>query len=152
VIERNPIALVNIHQGKVAYLEEDGTIFEDQSIVYAKDLPVIQGFALQDQHVMKQLRSFLFEWFEESKFPGLKVSAIQYDEKLGLRAVVSFPLKNGQLMRPIIEMGINLDEALGTAQSSLRKVLEYLSGKSLPASKIWLGDGKKIVVKMSRDS
>lgn len=152
VIERNPIALVNAHQGKVSYLEADGTVFEDQSIVFAKDLPVIQGFALSDPEIMKQLHTFLFEWFEEGKLPGLKVSAIQYDSKLGLRAVISYPLKNGQLMRPIIEMGINLNEALGTTQSSLRKVLEYLSGKSLSASKIWLGDGKKIVVKMSRDS
>jgi len=152
VVERKPIALVNGQHGKVAYLEEDGTVFEDLSIVYSKDLPILQGFTIHDELTMKQLRALLFEWFEESRIPGLKVSSVSYDPKLGLRAVVSYPLKNGQLMRPVIELGINLDEALTTTQSSLRKVLEYLSGKSLPASKIWLGDGKKIVVKMSRDS
>ena len=152
VIERSPIALVNGSRGKVSYLEEDGTVFEDHSIVYAKDLPILQGFTFEDQATLGQLRSLLFEWFKESSIPGLRVSSVSFDTKLGLRAVVSYPMKNGKLMRPVIEMGINIDEALTTTQFSRRKVLEYLSGKSLPASKIWLGDGKKIVVKMSRDS
>lgn len=150
VIEREPIALVNESKGKVKYLEMDGTLFEDQSIVYAKDLPILQGFVVQDKEKMDQVRAFLFDWFKESHFPGLKVSSLSYDEKLGLRAVVSYPLKSGQLMRPVIELGLSLEEAMTISQSSFKKVLEYLSNKSLSASKIWLGDGKKIVVKISR--
>ncbi len=152
IVERVPIALVNESRGRVLYLESDGTMFEDQSIVYSKDLPMLQGFAIQNPEVLNQVRDVLFNWFQESRLPGLKVSSLNYDEKLGLRALVSYPLKNGQLMRPVIELGLNLDEALINSQTSFRKVLEYLSGKSLPASKIWLGDGKKIVVKMARGS
>ena len=152
IVERAPIALVNEARGKVMYLEADGTMFEDASIVYSKDLPILQGFEVQNIESMKQVKALLFDWFKENAFPGLKVSSLSYDEKLGLRAVVSYPLKNGQLMRPVIELGMNLDEALTNSQSSFKKVLEYLSGKSLTASKIWLGDGKKIVVKMARGS
>lgn len=152
IVEREPIALLNESRGKVVYLESDGTVFEDSSIVYSKDLPILQGFSVKDEVMMKQLHSLMFEWFKEGNFPGLKLSSLSYDSKMGLRAVVVYPLKNGQFMRPVIELGLNLDEALLITQSSLRKVFEYLSGKSLPASKIWLGNGKKIVVKMSRDS
>ena len=152
IVERTPIALVSEAHGKVLYMESDGTLFEDHSIVYFKDLPILQGFVIQNTETMKQVRALLFDWFHEAHFPGLKVSSLSYDEKLGLRAVVSYPLKNGQLMRPIIELGLNLDEAMIISQASFKKVLEYLSGQSLSASKIWLGDGKKIVVKMARGS
>ncbi len=152
IVERTPIALVNESRGKIVYLESDGGLFDDQSIVYSKDLPILRGFLIQNEEMMKQVRALLFDWFQESHFPGLKVSSLSYDQKFGLRAVISYPLKNGQLMRPIIELGLNLDEALAISQPSFKRVLEYLSGKSLAASKIWLGDGKKIVVKMSRGS
>jgi len=152
IVERSPIALVTESHGKVLYLESDGTMFEDHSIVYSKDLPILQGFVIQNLETMKQVRELLFDWFQESHFPGLKVSSLSYDEKLGLRAVVSYPLKNGQLMRPVIELGLSLDEAITISQASFKKVLEYLASRSLPASKIWLGDGKKIVVKMARGS
>jgi hypothetical protein len=150
IVERTPIALVNEPHGKVVYLEFDGTMFEDQAIVYSKDLPILQGFAVHDEQTMKKVRTLLFDWFQESHFPGVKISSLSLDEKLGLRAVIAYPLKNGQYMRPVIELGLNVDEALMIAQPSFKKVLEYLSAKSLPASKIWLGDGKKIVVKMAR--
>jgi hypothetical protein len=152
VVERQPIALLNESRGKVVYLEADGTVFEDSSIVYAKDLPILQGFSIKDETQMKQLHTLMFDWFKEADFPGLKLSSLSFDSRMGLRAVVVYPLKNGNFMRPVVELGLNLDEALMITQPSLRKVLDYLSGKSLPASKIWLGDGKKIVVKMSRDS
>jgi len=152
IVERTPIALVNDSRGKVIYLESDGVLFEDQAIVFPKDLPILQGFSTQDPHMMEKVRSFLFDWFQESHFPGVSISSLSYDEKLGLRAVVTYPLKNGQVMRPVIELGLNLDEALMISQPSFRRVLEYLSMKSLSASKIWLGDGKKIVVKMARGS
>jgi len=152
VVERTPIALITQTRGKVVYLEADGGVFEDHSIVYSKDLPILQGFPLQDELVMKQVRTLLFDWFQEKNFPGMRVSSLSFDEKYGLRAVIAYPLKNGQFMRPVIEMGINLDEALANPQNPFRKVLEYLSSKSLTASKIWLGDGKKVVVKMARGS
>ena len=152
IVEREPIALLAESRGKVLYLESDGTVFEDQAIVYAKDLPILKGFDIRNEAMMKQLRTLMFDWFKDAYFPGLKLSSLSYDSKMGLRAVVVYPLKNGQFMRPTIELGLDPQEALQITQGSLRKVLDYLSGKSLPASKIWLGDGKKIVVKMSRDS
>ena len=152
IVERAPIALVNGSKGKVVYLESDGTLFEDQSIIYSKDLPILQGFPIQDRETMLKVRELLFNWFQESHFPGVRISSLSFDEKLGLKAVIAYPLKNGQLMRPVIELGLNLDEALTTAQAPFKKVLEYLSSKSLSASKIWLGDGKKIVVKLARRS
>lgn len=150
IVERSPIALVNQPKGKVAYLEADGTVFEDHSIVYSKDLPILQGFETQNASTMAQARSLLFDWFKEGHFPGMKISFVSFDERLGLRAVIVYPLNNGQLMRPVVEMGLNLEEALASSQPPLKKVLEHLSQKSLSASKIWLGDGKKIVVKLSR--
>jgi hypothetical protein len=66
--------------------------------------------------------------------------------------MISYPLKNHHPMRTILELGLNLEEASAIPVSHLRKVLEYVASRAQPASRIWLGDGKKIVVKISRGS
>ncbi len=152
VIERNPTAMVEGKNGKVLYLEADGTIFEDASLSFTRELPILSGVSPQDSAFLKKAGDFILHWFDGSNTPGLKLSSMNYDEKLGLRAVIVFTLKNGTQMRALLEMGINIDEASQVPQARLMKVLSYLSEKSMPVSKIWLGDGKKIVVKVARSS
>ena len=152
VVERTPVALLTEANGRVLYLEEDGTTFEDQSLTYSKDLPILSGFSSQNIEILKQANRFMTNWFSQNHFPGLKVSSLSYDEKLGLRAVVSTPQKNQRQMRVVVELGLNLDEASLVPQDRFRQVLEYLSEHSMQASKIWLGDGKKIVVKVLKGS
>ena len=150
IIERMPIALLAEGKGKVYYLENDGTVFEDQSMVYPKDLPILSGFSGENHETLKKVDQFVETWFSSESLPRVKLSSISYDEKLGLRAVITYPMKNQQQMRTVLEMGLNIEEAKIIPQHRLLKVLEYLSAKSMQASKIWLGDGKKIVVKISR--
>ena len=152
IIERNPVALLTEGKGRVLYLEADGTIFEDQNMVYPKDLPILSGFSGEDRQGLKNVDGFIETWFSHDVLPGVKLSSISYDEKLGLRAVISYPMKNKQQMRTVLELGLNIEEAKIIPQQRLLKVLEYLSERSMQASKIWLGDGKKIVVKISRGS
>ena len=152
IIERIPVALLTEHNGRVLYLEQDGTTFEDQGMVYPKDLPILIGFSAEKIDVLRKLNSFIEFWFSAEKLPGLKLSSIHYDEKLGLRAVVTYPMKNKKQMRSVLELGLNIEEAALIPGAHLQKVLKYLSERSMPASKIWLGDGKKIVVKVSRGS
>ncbi|MBS1959620.1 MAG: FtsQ-type POTRA domain-containing protein [Bdellovibrionales bacterium] len=153
VIERKPVALVNSgspdSQGKIFYLEEDGTLFDERSVTYARELPILSGFSAQNKELLQRLSSFVSTWFDPSKLPGLKLSALSFDAKLGLRAIIVYPMKNKQWMRSVLELGLNVEEAALVPQERLKRVLDYLADKSMTASKIWLGDGKKIVVKIA---
>jgi len=152
IVERNPVALLTEGTGRVLYLENDGTSFEDEAMVYPVDLPILTGFSAKNIDLLKRLHVFIQTWFSPENLPGLKLSSLSYDEKMGLRAMISYPLKNRQQMRTVLELGLNLEEASSVPAHHLRKVLEYVAGKAQPASRIWLGDGKKIVVKISRGS
>jgi hypothetical protein len=145
IIERSPIALLNEVKGNIAYVEKDGTLFEDAAMIYPKDLPILTGFSENDPAALLKVNDFIVNWFGT-----LKLSSISFDEKLGLRAVISYPMKNQQLMRTILELGLNIEEAASIPQAHFLRVLNYLADRSMTASKIWLGDGKKIVVKISR--
>gem|GEM_PF-1399736 len=150
IVERKPVALLNGSDGHVVYLEEDGTTFEDQAMVYPRDLPILTGFSADNVYMLKKVNHFIETWFSPEKMPKLKLSAIHLDEKVGLRAMIAYPMKNQKQMRTVLELGLNLEEASEIPQTKLLKVLNYLAARSMPASKIWLGDGKKIVVKLAR--
>jgi len=152
VVEREPVALMNEPNGRVVYLESDGGTFEDRALVYPVELPMITGFLSQDVETLKKVNDFIRAWFGSGIVPGLKLSTLSYDERLGLRAMVSYPMNNQKQMRTILELGMNLEDAAQLPMEHLRKVLTYIGSRSQPASKIWLGDGKKIVVKFSRGS
>jgi hypothetical protein len=152
IVERIPVALLTESNGRVLYLEQDGSTFEDRAMVYPKDLPILTGFSAQNLATLKSLNSFIGTWFSSEKLPGLKLSSLSYDERLGLKAMVVYPMKNQKQMRTVLELGLNLEEARGIPTAHLKQVLDYMSSRSTPASKIWLGDGKKIVVKFSRGS
>ena len=150
IVERIPVALLSEVSGRVLYLEGDGTTFEDQAMVYPKELPILTGFKAQNVEELKKINHFITTWFSQEQFPGLRLSSINEDEKMGLRAVVTYPLRNQKQMRAVLELGMNVEEATQIPATRLKKVLDYLSERSMPVSKIWLGDGKKIIVKVSR--
>jgi hypothetical protein len=152
IVERVPVALLAEASGRVLYLESDGTTFEDSSMVYSGELPVLSGFSAKNIEMLQKLNGFMHSWFGEENLPGLKLSSVDYDSKLGLRAMIIYPMKNQRPMRTVLELGLNLEEANAIPVGRLKKVLDYISSRSQPASKIWLGDGKKIVVKFSRGS
>jgi hypothetical protein len=121
-------------------------------MVYPEELPILTGFPAKNVEMLKKLNSFVKTWFSSGLVPGMKLSTISYDEKLGLRAMVSYPMKNQKQMRTVLELGLNLEDATDLPMERLKKVLAYIGNRSQPASKIWLGNGKKIVVKFSRGS
>jgi hypothetical protein len=152
VVERTPVALLAESNGRVMYLESDGTIFEDRAMVFSGELPIFTGFPSNDPEALRRINSFVKTWFGPDVIPGLKLSSLSYDERLGLRAMISYPMKNQQQMRTVLELGLNLEDAADLPMERLKKVLQYIGQRSQPASKIWLGNGKKIVVKFSRGS
>lgn len=158
IIERKPIALVSAGEssgkasGRIYYLEEDGSVFEERSVTYSRDLPIFSGFSPKDAQQLQKLSEFVLAWFSPEKLPGMKLSSLSLDPKLGFRAVISYPMKNQQWMRSVLELGLNVEEASLVPQDRLKRVLDYMAERSMVASKIWLGDGKKIVVKVSRGS
>lgn len=152
IVERNPVSLLNEVNGRVLYIEDDGATFEDRAMVYSKELPMISGFSANDAEKLKRINQFLDSWFGNTGMEKLKVSSISFDPKNGLKAMIVFPLKNNQSMRAVLELGQNIEEASVIPQDRFKKILSYLHDKSIPASKIWLGDGKKIVVKVARGS
>lgn len=144
VIERKPIAMLNDSAGKVYYLEEDGTGFEDRNTLYSKALPILNGFPHQAEK-LKPVMAWVQSWFRVPQMAEVNLSSISYDEKMGLKALVVYQNK----IRVILELGMNTEEASKLPQARLIQVLDYLNDKALQASRIWLGDGKKIVVKVS---
>jgi hypothetical protein len=148
IIERHPVALLTELNGRILYLEDDGSTYEDQTMNYPKDLPIFSGFSAQNIETLKQANQFILTWFSPAHFPGLKVSSLSYDEKLGLRAVITVPTKNQKQLRMVVELGLNIEEASQVPYVRFQRVIQYLSNHSMQASKIWLGDGKKIVVKV----
>lgn len=70
VVERVPVALLNESKGHVFYLEEDGTSFEDQSMVYSKDLPILTGFSADNIYLLKKVNQFITTWFSTEKKIG----------------------------------------------------------------------------------
>jgi hypothetical protein len=155
IIERKPIALISpgvAKDGRIYYLEEDGAVFDEKSVTYTRDLPIFSGFSPKDQAQLQRLSQFVQAWFDPAKLPGMKLSSLSLDPKLGFRAIISYPMKNQQWMRSVLELGLNVEEATLVPQDRLKRVLDYLADRSMVASKIWLGDGKKIVVKVSRGS
>ena len=169
ILERKPIALVNTGGGsgstatvdktsaRIFYLESDGTLFDEKSIRFARELPILSGVRPDDSQGLQQMSEFVRDWFDPEAIPGLKLSSLSLDSKLGLRAVISYPMEqnkssNNRSMRLILEMGLNIPEVKTVSSEGLRSVLQYLAQRSKAASRIWLGDGKKIVVKMSRGS
>ena len=115
-------------------------------------MPIISGFAANDLENLKKINHLIEVWFFQGNIPNLKLSSVSYDYKNGLRAMVIFPLKNKQSMRAVLELGQNIEEASAIPRARFKKILDYLYMRSTPASKIWLGDGKKIVVKVARGS
>ncbi len=109
VIERSPVALLNEASGRVLYLEADGTTFEDKAMVYPEELPIMSGFQAQNVDFLKKLNQFIQVWFAHHKLPGLKLSSVSYDNKLGLRAMIIYPMKNKKQMRTVLELGLNLE-------------------------------------------
>ncbi len=150
VVERTPVALLTETNGRVLYLESDGSTFEDRALVYPGELPILTGFSSTESGVLRKINTFVTTWFGPDVIPGLKLSSLSYDEKLGLRAMISYPMKNQKVMRTVLELGLNLEDAAELPIERLKKVLQYIAQRSQPASKIWLGNGKKIVVKFSR--
>lgn len=147
VIERKPVAMLNETSGKIYYLEDDGTGFEDRQTLYSKDLPILNGFP-RDPNKIKEVVQWIQAWFYSRRLMQLELSSVNYDEKTGLKALVVHQNKT----KIILELGLSLEEAEKLPQSHLNQVLEYLTQKSLQASKIWLGDGKKIIVKLAGGS
>ena len=152
ILERKPVALFAEPSGRITYLDEDGTSFDDQSLLYPKDLPLMSGFSGKDVASLRRANQFIATWFSGAHFPDLKVSSLSYDEKLGLRAVVAVLQKNQKQMRIILELGLNFEDASLVPYEHFQKVLQYLSDHSIQVSKVWLGNGKKIVVKVLKGS
>ncbi len=152
VVERVPVALLTEGDGRILYLDQDGSTFEDKAMVYPVDLPIFTGFPAQNIETLKRLNAFVQRWFSSEELPGVKLSSLSYDEKLGLKAIITYTMRNQKQMRSVLELGLNIEEAEQIPGSHLKRILSYLGERSMPASKIWLGDGKKIVVKVSRGS
>ncbi len=152
VIERKPVSILNEVSGRIYYVEDQGETFEDKGTPYSKTLPIISGFRASDDQALKRMNEFIANWFGSGVFQELKLSSVSFDLDTGLKALVSFPLKNKQVMRAVLELGQNIDEATLIPKERFKLILSYLYEHSTPASKIWLGDGKKIVVKVSRGS
>ena len=172
VVYREPVAIFQNQDGKLAYVDAAGKIFGKVDFLIAKNLPFLSGFVYSDDKTyhqqvdgsfslttglgkMKEALLFLSVW-ETS--PMALLSTLHWDQARGYQAWIVYTIRKQtaagshqhQPVRVMVDFGRTMDAKLKLLQ--LSQVVLYLSKNGIAAHTIWVDAGKKIVVKTARDS
>jgi len=145
---RNPIALLENQGGELSYLDEDAFAFGPFEAKKAANLPVITGILESDSAQLKKVLAFLENWKASKMRHSGEISSLDYDSEKGFRIMVQF----ARSRRTMVELGHILSQPDDTNMANLSQAIEYLTDKNLAAYQIFVGDGKKIVVRTSPGS
>ncbi len=158
---REPAAIFQKADGDIAYVDNEGAVFGKVDLVTRGDLPVFSGFkgvnGTEPKTLLKEAVAFSEQWEKGNLNRVSRVSAIAWDTDRGLRASLVYSLKGTpQHARTTLELGMQpVGKDTPTwriIDSNLEKVLRYLSNNSISAHQIFVGDGKKIVVRTAPGS
>ena len=158
---RQPKGIFQNADGSVAYVDREGTVFGEGEFSDRIDLPVFSGFkshnSIEAKSLIKEAVEFSESWDRARVSKVSQISAISWDPDKGVRASLVYPLRGvNRSARTTLEIG-NLTAVQERAtwrimDSNLEKVLRYLSNNSITAHQIFVGDGKKIVVRTAPGS
>lgn len=144
---RIPVAQMASKNGLI-YLEADGNTFDPGALPFQGLLPMVSGFDENDASTLANVTQWIKNWqanvLDTYK---IKMTSLDLSERFGFRATLMIPLSKSRVTRPVVELGMNLDEASGVPEHNMRQVFDMLQKKQWGISHIWMGNGKKIVVK-----
>lgn len=138
------------------YLDGDGVAFAPWNPRYEIELPILLGVSADNFRVVRLAQEWAKLWEGMLAVQGVELSSFTWDESVGLRAHISYPLTQGARVDTQLELG-NLspsqagEEAREQAQR-LAQVIKHLGSKGMVAQQIWADLGKKIVVKTAPGS
>lgn len=143
---RTPVALFARPDGKLAYVDSDGSLFGQLHLAWFADLPLLSAVAGTTIPIPTFLE-LLKQWDGDSGLTKNKISELRWDPERGARALVGY----GAGFRTWIEMGEHLSE-WEEQIPRLSQVLGFLGSRSIAARQIWADSDKKIVVKTAHGS
>lgn len=147
-----PVAQL-IGQGhQLLYVDQQGVTFDGGARSYGGMLPTLSGWMADDAYGLKEAVQFLAEWEKRKLHEGIVFTALDRDETKGLRGTLHLKLGNDVIARPVVELGPTFDEAVKISSERLQKFFAEVRKRQLAPKRIWLGDGNKIVVKVSDSS
>lgn len=150
---RTPRALIRQKDGTLVYLDSDGRTFGKVDALVKADLPVFAPNGEFPEEDFKQVVRLIETWSGAEVGRLAKLSALSWEAGRGFRALIVYPLMRREgVARSMIEIGQRIDGTLDQKMEHVSKVLKYLVDHSLAAARIWVGDGKKIVVRTTRGS
>lgn len=158
---REPKALLQRSDGAMSYVDREGIQFGPVASTRQRDLPLFLGFksahTTEVSQLLKEAVEFTEKWEKAESGKLSQISALSWDSDKGFRASLIYKMKDSQRIgRATLEVG-QLSSSLQDStwrmmDANLGKVLRYLSSQSIAVHQIFVGDGKKIVVKTARGS
>jgi len=151
VTYRKPRALIQLANGTLSYVDNEGKIFGKVNMNLQPDLPVLSGFVGEDQLRVLDAVHLLDAWDKAPTSNQAELASVMWDSERGFRVLLSYPVL-GKRSRTIADLGQEADAELEQQLNRLAKVISYLSTNSIAARQVWADAGKKIVVKTAKGS
>lgn len=140
---REPVALMQSTDGELNYIDREGFTFGPFEPKRLAELPTLVGFDESNMQLIQSGLKLLDDW-KSSKYRHLGlISSIQYDKEKGFRSI----LRYGKRGRAVLEQGHDLQAIDANAMEHLAATITYLENKNMDAYQIFVGNGKKIVVR-----
>lgn len=143
---RKPVALTPKPDGKIAYVDANGSVFGALKLQWYSDLPLLTA-SLGSTLPVAPFLDLLQLWDADAELAQNRISELRWDPEKGARALITY----GSGTRTWIEMGDQIAE--WEAQiPRLAQVLGFLKARAIAARHIWADSDKKIVVKTAHGS
>lgn len=173
---REPQAMMQTHDGTLAYVDDEGKAFGEVNLRLHADLPMVSGFSREPATRVQDALKLIKAWENSPAQKHAQISSVTWDQDRGFRVAALYTMKPETLTLPkakkgqkkgaspapapksfvrgrtMIDFGQEVDAQLDSQLVRLSDVLKYLSGHSIRAHQIWADAGKKIVVKTARGS
>ena len=151
VVYRQPVALLQGVQGRLRYVDVDGTTFGPVTLRGRSDLPLILGVPEGDAggKILRQAMEALSVWSAHRWKSVNQVSQLAWDEEEGFTAWVAFEPS----FRVSVVLGPDWDSSKSSEVfSQIDSVVQYSASRSIPLRQIFADANKKIVVRTARRS
>ncbi|MCM0605019.1 MAG: FtsQ-type POTRA domain-containing protein [Xanthomonadaceae bacterium] len=140
---REPVALFQNSDGELSYIDKEGFIFGPFEPKRLSNLPTLVGFDETDAILLQGGIKLLEDW-KSSKYRHLGlIASISHDKEKGFRSI----LRYGKHGRAVLELGHDLQAIDTREMEHLAATITYLENKNIDAYQIFVGNGKKIVVR-----
>jgi len=154
---RKPVFLFKPEKGPLFYMDKEAKIFGPVQSKYYYNLPVLFGFSSDQTEYLRAALKFQTVWEKMNLESRFELSSIEWTPERGFRVFLLYPIQNLSLKgRTVLEFGEDFLEKDFFSKKSLninlKSVLAYLSQNQVLAEKIFVGEGKKIVVKKQSGS